>query len=179
MNSTAGFLGRFQPFHEGHKNVVEEYRDKFDVFKIIVGSADKEREEENPLTFEERKEIIHECFPDIEVLPLKDEEKTEEGNREWVEKIEGLDIDTVISQNELVQRLVSEHTALELVAQDLYDPEIYSGTEVRRRIKSGEEWRYLVPKCAKEKIEEFTENIKESGIQYEFKPGWKKENIQK
>ncbi len=176
---TAGFLGRFQPFHQGHQQVVEKYRDEFDELAIIVGSADKEREEENPLSFEERKEIIQTCFPEIEVLPLEDEEKTEEGNKRWAKKLEELDIDTVMSQNDLVQRIVKEKTGLELIEQELFDPGIYSGTEVRRRIRSGEEWSYLVPKCAKRKIEEFTQEIEESGIQYEFKPGWKKENIKR
>ena len=32
----AGFLGRFQPFHVGHKRVVEEYREEFDEFEILV-----------------------------------------------------------------------------------------------------------------------------------------------
>jgi len=49
---------------------------------------------------------------------------------------------------------------MELEEQELYDPEIYSGTEVRRRIKSDEEWRYLVPKCAKQKIEDLVETVK-------------------
>lgn len=171
-----GFLGRFQPFHRGHKQVVEEYRDRFDEFKILVGSADKQREGKNPLSFDERREVIHECFPDIKVISLEDTEKTEEGNKEWAAKLEEKDIDAVISQNELVQRLVKEHTSLELLEQELYDPEIYSGTETRRRIRSGEEWRYLVPDCATKRIEQLIEVIRKSGIQYEFKPGWKKEN---
>jgi len=172
----AAFLGRFQPIHEGHHQVVERYREEFTDFRIIVGSASKERKEKNPLSFEERQEIIQECFPEINVESIEDEGKDEENNRRWAEKLEDRDIDAVISQNDLVKRLVNEYTDLELIEQDLYDPEIYSGTEIRRRIRSGEEWRYLVPGCAKEKIEEFQEIIKESGIQYEFKPGWKKEN---
>lgn len=172
----AGFLGRFQPLHLGHKKVIEEHRGEPDEFLILVGSADKKREQENPLSFEERRQIIHECFPAIEVVPLKDEGKTEEGNRRWAEKLEQKGIQAVVSQNDLVQRLVKEHTSLELVSQELYDPDLYSGTEIRRRIRSGEEWRYLVPDCATERIEELADVIKESGIDYEFTPGWKKEN---
>ncbi|MFB6116721.1 MAG: adenylyltransferase/cytidyltransferase family protein [Candidatus Nanosalina sp.] len=174
--SEAIFLGRFQPFHEGHYKVVEKYMDDFEDLKIVIGSAGKKDEEENPLSFEERKEIIQECFPDLKVQALEDEEKTEEGNRKWASKLEKFNADTVISGNSLVQRLVEEYTDMDVLEPELHDPEIYSGTEIRRRIRSGEEWRYLVPKCAQDRIEELEERIREAGIDYEFEPGWKKEN---
>lgn len=173
----AVFLGRFQPLHLGHKKVIEKYREEFEDLILGVGSSSKQRDEENPLSFEEREEMIKDCFPDLEVIGLEDEERTEEGNRIWSEKIaEKTDADVLISGNELVQHLVEEHTSMEVVEPEMHDPDIYSGTEVRRRIRAGEEWRYLVPKCSKQKIEELEEAIKESGINYEFNPGWKKEN---
>lgn len=177
--SSAVFLGRFQPLHLGHHRVIEENQEEFDEFIVAIGSADKQREEENPLSFEERRDIIKNCFPGLEVVPVEDDEKTEDGNRKWAENLEAeLDADLVISNNDLVRELVEEHTSMEVRQQEMYEPGIYSGTEVRRRIRSGEEWRYLVPDCAEEKIEDLVEDIEESGIKYEFKPGWKKENIQ-
>lgn len=167
------YLGRFQPLHIGHKKVIERYMDKFEDFILVIGSANKSRTDDNPLTAEEREEIIRECFPDLKILHKDDHEDDELWSRKLEEKV---DADIVISQNDLVKRLVRDHTSMEIEEQELYDPEIYSGTEVRRRIKSDEEWRYLVPKCAKEKIEELVETIKKSGTQYEFEPGWKKKN---
>lgn len=169
----AAYIGRFQPLHIGHKKVIENYKDQFDDFVAVIGSADESRTEDNPLTAEEREEVIRECFPDLEILYKDDHESDEEWSKELEEKI---DADIVISQNDLVKKLVREHTTMQIEEQELYDPEIYSGSEVRRRIKSGEEWRYLVPECAKQKIEDFVERIKKSGVQYEFEPGWKKEN---
>ncbi|MFB6215482.1 MAG: adenylyltransferase/cytidyltransferase family protein, partial [Candidatus Aenigmatarchaeota archaeon] len=137
--TTAGFLGRFQPLHEGHYNVIKQYQEEYDDFNIVIGSAQKSRTEDNPLSFNERKELIHECFPDVDVIPLEDTEKDTEGNKEWAAKLESLGIDVVISRNDLVKSIIEEHTDLKLLEQDLYDKEIYSGTEVRRRIKSKEE----------------------------------------
>lgn len=171
----AGFLGRFQPFHHGHYSVIEAYRDDYDLV-IVIGSAGESRTEENPLSFEERKALIQECFPEIEVIGLEDEEKDEEGNRQWIEKLDDHGFDVIISRNKLVQRLVKEYSDAEIEEQELHDPNVYSGTEVRRRIKSGEEWRYLVPECAKEAVAEHLETIKESGIKYDFEPGWNREN---
>lgn len=169
----AAYLGRFQPLHEGHKKVIEKYIDEFEEFVLVIGSADQSRTDDNPLTAEEREEVIRECFPNIEILYKDDHESDEQWSKDLEEKV---DANVVISQNDLVKQLIEEHTSMEIEEQELYDPEIYSGTEVRRRIKSDEEWRYLVPKCAKEKIEQLVETIKKSGTQYEFEPGWKRKN---
>ena len=176
MIKRAILVGRFQPFHLGHREVVEKYRDSYELV-IGIGSAGKEGEEENPLSFEDRKEIIRACYPDIEIMGLKDYNSDEEGHQKWLEELrDKASPDKVISQNGLVKRLVEEDPELELIEQDMHDPGIYSGTEVRRRIRSGEEWRYLVPECAEEEVADRIEKIKGSGIQYEFKPGWTREN---
>lgn len=172
----AVFIGRFQPFHRGHHKVVEEYRDKYN-FEIAIGSSEKERTEDNPLSFEERKKLIHSCYPDIDVKGIADEEGGEEGNQRWIQKVKDkTEAEIVISQNSLVKKLVREDSELKLIEQELYQENIYSGTEVRRRVRSGEEWRYLLPNCCEKEFEEILEKVKESGIQYEFEPGWKKKN---
>lgn len=173
----AAFLGRFQPLHLGHSQVIEGYIEEYDELEVVIGSAGESRTGENPLTADERKELIHACFPDVEIEEIEDEERDEDGNRKWAQKLEKkIDADVLITQNDLVKELAREHTDLKVEEQELYDEELYSGTEIRRRIRSGEEWRYLVPDCAREKLSELTEKIKESGTQYEFEPGWKREN---
>ncbi|MFB6209702.1 MAG: adenylyltransferase/cytidyltransferase family protein [Candidatus Nanohaloarchaea archaeon] len=169
----AAFIGRFQPFHEGHRKVVEEYRNEFEEFCIVIGSSGKRREEENPLSFEERKSIIEECYPELEILGIEDRES----DSEWIEELKRKSgADVVISQNDLVKKLVREDKELKLEDHELYSHDIFSGTEVRRRMRSGEEWRYLVSDCAREKISGLEDKIRESGIDYEYEPGWKKEN---
>ena len=161
------FLGRFQPFHRGHLSVVEGLDD----FIIAVGSASKSRTEDNPLSFEERKRLIEACV-DTEVVGLEDTGKTPEGNREWGEKLEGLGADVIVSGNDLVKRIVRDYTDLGLEEPEMLQQSIYSGTEIRRRIRSGEEWRYLVPDCAANLLEEDLSVIRESGPSHEFEPGW-------
>lgn len=173
----AAFLGRFQPLHQGHYQVIENLLDEYGEIEVVIGSADESRTEKNPLTAEERENIIRGCFPETDIKKLEDEEKDDEGNRRWAEKLgEKVDADVLLTQNDLVKKLIEKHTDLEVKKQDLYDKELYSGTEVRRRIRSGEEWRYLTPECAKDRIEDLAEEIKQSGQQYEFEPGWKREN---
>lgn len=168
----AVFIGRFQPMHNGHHQAIKALKDEYEDLLLVIGSANISGTEENPLTAEEREEIIRSCFPDLSIEHLDDCES----DRKWVKKLEKFDPDTVVSGNSFVRELVEEHTDLSTEKPEMFEPNIYSGTEVRRRIKSDEEWRYLVPGCTKKSIEKYVEKIKKSGIQYDFEPGWKREN---
>lgn len=166
-----GFIGRFQPFHKGHLKSVRELQEDHEVV-LVLGVTEK-RGRENPLTFEERKEIIRECLPEIEIIGLEDTESDED----WIEELQRkTGIEAVATRNENTREVVKEFSDLDVIKHSSHQEGIYSGTEVRRRIRSGEEWRYLVPDCAMEAVADVTEQIKGSGIDYEFKPGWKKEN---
>ena len=52
------YIGRFQPFHKGHKSVVREALTKCDRLVIAVGSATESRTKKNPFSYCERIEII-------------------------------------------------------------------------------------------------------------------------
>lgn len=60
------FIGRFQPFHEGHKHIVEIALQKSQFVVVGLGSANRSRSIKNPFTAEEREEIIRESFNDAE-----------------------------------------------------------------------------------------------------------------
>lgn len=165
MNSDrAAFLGRFQPFHKGHHETVKEYKQEYDELVVVVGSAAKSGTERNPLTFEQRKEVIEACHPEVEIVPLEDEDRGEEGYPDWTERfIEKAEPDVVITRNDLVQRLVQKHSDAEIEEQELYKPDTCSGTRIRKRVREGKEWRYMVPDCNEEKIEEYRDIIAETG----------------
>lgn len=164
MNSErAAFLGRFQPFHKGHHETVKTYKQQYDEFVVVVGSAAKSKTERNPLTFEQRKEIIEECHPDVKIVPLEDEDRGEEGYPDWTERfIEKARPDVVITRNDLVQRLVKKYSDADIKEQELYKPDTCSGTKIREGIRNDEEWRSLVPDCNEEKIEEYKDIIAET-----------------
>lgn len=56
------FVGRFQPFHLGHKKVVDRAFELADKVLILAGSANVSRSIRNPFTYEERKNMIYKCF---------------------------------------------------------------------------------------------------------------------
>lgn len=67
-------LGRFQPFHFGHQNIVNEIM--LDGLRplVAIGSINYSRDKEkNPLSFQERKELIQMIYPtEVDVIGLYD-----------------------------------------------------------------------------------------------------------
>lgn len=66
------FIGRFQPLHAGHQEVIERARSLAKNVLVLVGSAGVARSARNPFTFEERKNLIHTLYPDVNVQPVHD-----------------------------------------------------------------------------------------------------------
>ncbi|PNK61308.1 bifunctional nicotinamide-nucleotide adenylyltransferase/Nudix hydroxylase [Psychrobacter sp. FDAARGOS_221] len=60
------FIGRFQPFHRGHKAVIDEALSRAEHVIILVGSANLPRSLRNPFTVEERTKMIKGAFPEKE-----------------------------------------------------------------------------------------------------------------
>ncbi len=58
------FIGRFQPFHNGHLAVVNDALSKVDKLIIVIGSANAARNVRNPWTSAERQEMIVSCLLD-------------------------------------------------------------------------------------------------------------------
>ena len=80
-----GFLlGRFQPLHSGHRELIRQAKKRCSMLIIFVGSANMPRSVKNPWTFEERREkldqfIRHENLDggmytrfNIQIVPLND-----------------------------------------------------------------------------------------------------------
>lgn len=82
---TLVFIGRFQPFHNGHKAVIDKALQHAKEVVVVVGSSFAARSTKNPFTFEERKAMIdavypkesgkakfHERNPRIKIVPVAD-----------------------------------------------------------------------------------------------------------
>ena len=161
------FIGRFQPFHSGHLEVIKEFGPKAESFIIVIGSAQESHTLENPFTAGERYSMIKRSLKDtnvnhVDIIPLPDLNRYSI----WVNYVESFvpPFDTVISNNPLTRRLFGEKG---YVVQEpkLYKREKFSGKEIRRRILHNESWHDLVPKAVVRIIEETegTERIRTIG----------------
>jgi bifunctional NMN adenylyltransferase/nudix hydrolase len=65
MRDALVFIGRFQPFHNGHKAVIDAALKQAKEVVIVVGSSFAARNIRNPFTFAERKAMIEAAYPDV------------------------------------------------------------------------------------------------------------------
>ena len=61
---TLVFCGRFQPFHNGHKAVIDKALEKANEVVVVLGSSFQARSTKNPFTFVERKAMIDAVYGD-------------------------------------------------------------------------------------------------------------------
>lgn len=150
-------VGRFQPFHLGHLYVINEIAKTTDEIIICIGSAQKSHGLGDPFTAGERVLMIAKCLrglgieKDHYILPIPDVNN----NSLWVSHVKSITppFQKVYSNNPLVKRLFKE-LGLEVVSPPLYNRSEYSGTEIRRRMIYGEDWKELVPSGVVEVIDE-------------------------
>jgi nicotinamide-nucleotide adenylyltransferase len=71
LQKTGLFIGRFQPFHLGHLDIVKQILKKNDQIILAIGSAEKNYVPENPLTAGERVLVIDETLKAEGIAPSK------------------------------------------------------------------------------------------------------------
>lgn len=62
----AAIIGRFQPFHMGHKALLETALKKYEKVVVVLGSAQSAPSIKNPFTPEDREAMIRPCFSEEE-----------------------------------------------------------------------------------------------------------------
>jgi bifunctional NMN adenylyltransferase/nudix hydrolase len=63
------FVGRFQPFHRGHQDVVQTALKHGRHLLILVGSANSARTPRNPFSYDERQRMIVDSIPEMTIAP--------------------------------------------------------------------------------------------------------------
>lgn len=66
------FIGRFQPLHLGHQKVIDHALSISKEVLVLIGSSNQARSTRNPLTYEERSNLITAIYPDVITRPLHD-----------------------------------------------------------------------------------------------------------
>jgi nicotinamide-nucleotide adenylyltransferase len=150
------FIGRFQPFHNGHLLLLQQLNAQYDEIIIGIGSSQYHNTLENPFSDEERKQMISQSLdaagirtyrivsiPDIHDPP------------HWVDHVCALvsDFDVVIANNPLTRKLFSEK-GYNVKGTAYFNRKQYSGKEIRRRIIHDEPWMELVPTAVVKIIQE-------------------------
>lgn len=144
------YIGRFQPFHMGHIEAIKYALKKVDELIIAIGSAQYSYTLDNPFTTGERITMIrkglHESgidAPKYQIIPIPDINI----HTLWIAYVKSYTpkFDLVFSNEPLTSRLFKE-TGIKVENIPFFKRNIYSATEIRKRMISNEDWESLMPK---------------------------------
>ncbi|WP_123538989.1 nicotinamide-nucleotide adenylyltransferase [Halosimplex salinum] len=155
---TRGFyIGRFQPFHNGHRAMVEHIVEEVDELVLGIGSADVSHTVRNPFTAGERVMMVTKAVEDVDVptyvVPIEDIDR----NAVWVSHIMSMSpsFDVAYSNNPLVVQLFEER-GIEVRQSPMFDRERLEGSDIRDRMLDDDTWNDRVPDVVADVIDEFS-----------------------
>lgn len=145
---TGFFIGRFQPFHNGHLHLIKRSFRYIDTMIIGIGSVGV-IDRDNFLTYQERKKMLEmiiekESWNDkiSKIVPLKDFHN----DKLWLEnslKAAGR-VDVVIGNNEWTNRIF-EAAGYPILRLGFYKRYLYEGVKIRKLMRAGKRWEERVP----------------------------------
>ena len=153
---TALFLGRFQPFHNGHLSAVKKALKQADKIIIAIGSAQESYTKKNPFTAKERKNMIKSALKQARISPkryslveIKDILKCDKW---WVKHV----LKTVpkfqimYTGNKWTKKCFKNVKNIKL--KNIKFELNISSTKIRKSFLKGKAWEKLVPKAVAEEI---------------------------
>jgi nicotinamide-nucleotide adenylyltransferase len=152
-------VGRFQPFHYGHLAAVRYALKKVQYLYVVVGSAQRSHERDNPFTAGERIMMIKSALDGNGVdpsrwmaIPIADADS----HALWVSSIESMvpKFDAVFTNDALTFLLFKEE-GIEVKSVPYLDRKHYSATNVRDRILERKDWESLVPPQVAKLVKKF------------------------
>jgi nicotinamide-nucleotide adenylyltransferase len=152
------FVGRFQPFHLGHLSAVKDTLKEVDELIIVIGSAQYSHRINNPFTAGERLVMVRRALEEagidnsrIWMVPVPDVHL----HMMWVSAVEGYTprFEVVYSNEPLTKRLFIE-AGYTVKPIPFHKRNVYSSTEIRKRMLGGGNWEELVPKSVAAFIKE-------------------------
>ena len=153
-------IGRFQPFHLGHLAAVNFALSKVDKLCIGIGSSNKENEVNNPFTADERKEMILTSIEKsiskrIEICYVPDLDD----HQKWVESIDSIvpKFEIVFTNDDFTQKLYKKK-GVKVFTVPFENREVLSGTNIRKKIQTDQNWHQLVPIGTKNVLEKISAN---------------------
>lgn len=140
------YIGKFQPFHNGHLHAIKQILNEVDSLIIAIGSSQYKALPEQPFFVAQRRKMIEgslkaEALNGCQVIEVTDIHD----NARWVDHVlkHAGKVDVVFSNNDLVKQLFSEKSFKVVGIKIL--PGV-SGTLVRQKLDANQsDWTGLVP----------------------------------
>ena len=149
------YIGRFQPYHDGHHRMVLEIAEEVDELVVGIGSAGDSHTSHDPFTAGERIMMITKSLVELDLVtypvPIEDLDR----NSVWVSHVQSMSprFEVAYSNNPLVVQLFRE-AGVEVRQSSMFNREELEGSAVRQRMIEGGDWQSLVPDAVVEVVEE-------------------------
>lgn len=149
------FIGRFQPFHNGHYNAIKDILKMEDEVIICVASSQLSYTISNPFSSGERIEMILRSIKEMRDRVIILSSPNIESNSLWVENIIDTfpSFDKVYTNNALV-RLLWEKRGYKVSEVKFHQKNDFNGTLIRELISLDKKWENLVPVETRKYIQE-------------------------
>ncbi|MFP4005308.1 MAG: nicotinamide-nucleotide adenylyltransferase [Candidatus Hadarchaeia archaeon] len=150
MEDRGILIGRFQPPHKGHIEVIKKILEDVEELIIGLGSAQLSHQTDDPFTAGERILMLTKALVKSKIdlsrvyfIPIPDVNH----NALWVSHVLSFSppFSVVYSGNPLVKRLFKEKK-YRVETPPMFNRDEFRGTEIRKRMINDEEWKHLVPK---------------------------------
>lgn len=144
-------MGRFQPFHLGHLDLVKQILTECDQVIIAITSSQFNYLDKDPFTAGERIEMIHQSLNDdgidmskCFIIPIENQFNI----ATWAAYLKSIlpKFDRVYSGNEYVEMLLAD-AGIKVITPKFLDRNQYNATSIRKMIIQDKDWQKLVPKA--------------------------------
>src|SRR5215813_11324681 len=143
-------IGRYQPFHKGHSNLVKQILAECEEIIIGIGSSQFNYTFSNPFTAGERTYMIHKTLVDEKndlnriylshIINL-------ENNAIWLEHVKSNmpRFEAIYTGNKFVKELVKNDGSIRVETPKFIRKSILNGTYIRNCMVRNKIWKELVP----------------------------------
>jgi len=141
------FIGRFQPFHKGHLEIIRKISAEYQIIIIGIGSSQYQNTLENPFSESERKEMIIESLKEEGIKNFKIVLIPDIHNPpKWVEHVNSIisDYSIVITNSPKTKKLFTKK-GYEVKNTPIYNRKLLSGYIIRKKMINGESLGELLP----------------------------------
>lgn len=150
----AAMIGRFQPFHLGHLELVRQILDENDEIIILIGSSQANYTIKNPFTAGERVWMIRNSLIESKIDMSKVilvNATDDENNAKWFSNITSVSppFKVIYTGNNFVKTLLKRETVI-IKEPTLFKENLFKGTVIRKLIlEDNAKWQELVSEAVR------------------------------
>lgn len=149
MSDDALIIGRFQPLHRGHEDLIEYAREQYDTVTILTAEGKDHPSDRNPLSLEERHDLIDEIYGEVKDIHRSqipdDNEGISRGVGTVIESLERYYDDPTnlacITENEETIDSLEDTYDIDIPPENKFRESPYRGGHVREQAATGGDWQ--------------------------------------